>query len=106
MVKVPLGDFLQAAQIKGGEVVVFADEGWTSESKMYKNADGTPKQDFNMRIEFPDGEMKKVTLNLSSRRLLAARYGNDSKNWVTKKAEIIKTVTPQGKDMLIFKPVE
>ena len=102
--KVNLGDFLKADMVKNGDIIEFYDEGEETESKSFSNEDGTPKIQFNIKIKMPDGSIKTATMNLTSRRLIAAEYSDESKEWIGKKAVLNLVMTNQGKKSIIFEP--
>ena len=102
MVKVPTGKFLKADEVKDGTIVEFITEG-ESVLSTFKNDDGSERYNFQIDV-LKDGEEKTITLNLVSRRALIAKYGDDSKFWLGKKAKLSVALTPQNKKMILVNP--
>lgn len=102
MVKVPTGRFIKAEEVKDGTVVEFVSEGEQVLSS-YKNDDGSEKYNFQIDVLF-NGEEKLLNLNVVSRRALIAKYGDDSKEWLGKKAKLSTALTPQNKKMILVNP--
>jgi len=106
MVKVNLGgNFLKADQAKKGAIVTFLDEGEFVKSEKYTYEDGSPKIDFIFNVKY-EGENKKLRINKASKVAMVEAFGDDSIEWVNKKAKIMVMPTPNGDNkMIVLDPI-
>jgi len=99
------GSYLRPSEAKKGAVVEFLDEGVIEISDKYTYEDGSPKKSvvFNVRYE---GNEVKLRLNKASRVSMIGAFGNESKDWIGKKAKLIIVPTPNGDNkMILLEPV-
>ena len=82
-------NFLKVSDVNGGETVTFQDEGKWIESKNYTNQDGSPRNDFVIKIKILDLD-KDMRLNATNRSILRDAWGKDTVAWIGKKAELSK----------------
>ena len=82
-------NYLKTAEVNGGEVVTFLDEGIWKESKIYKYEDETPRKDFYIKIHILDID-KHLRLNVTNREVLKEAFSKDTINWIGKKATLSK----------------
>jgi len=92
--------------VKEGEFLTILDTGQEVESKTFKNPDGSPQLQFNFRVLCEDGQERTLSMNTSSRRNMFHSYGDDTADWVGKKAKIVCGQTTTGKATLILTPQE
>ncbi len=86
--------FLSADDVEKGKKVTFLDEG------RYVSPEETGFKDkvFEITTELPNKEQRVWTMNKTSRRMVAEKHGDDSKNWVGKQADLETTeVDVKGK---------
>ena len=102
------GDFIKAdVNVSQGDKIIFLDEGVIHESTTYKNRDGSPKQNYNFKVQLEkDSSEKIMTVNKVSRDRLIDEWGEETKDWVGRMAKINITLTPQGKKMIILDPTD
>jgi len=100
-----LSQFVQpGVDVKAGDLVTFADAG------AIRSADETPfgREVFQITVALPSGQKKLLTVNRTSMRNLAAKYGDDSEGWVGKKAHVSlvkQNVRGTVKDVIYLNPV-
>jgi len=77
-------EFLSAEMLKNGDVLEIANEG------MFLTAEETPfkRPAFQIDVKLPNGSRKTWGVNKTTRRRLAAAYGDDSADWVGRKVRI------------------
>jgi hypothetical protein len=101
-------NYLKVEDVKAGDVVEINSEGEWTESTKYKYEDGTPRKQFAIEVIYAK-EPRTLTLNSTNRSNLTNVWGNDTANWVGKKAsvEIIK-VSVAGKLMnsILLNPIK
>lgn len=97
-------NFLKVDEVKTGDVVKFVNEGEWIASRKFTNDDGTPKQQFVIKIECGEAE-RDMSLNSTNRNNLIAVYGKDTALWVGQTAtiEIVKmAVSGQLRNVIIL----
>lgn len=87
--KLETGSYLKTAEVNNGDSVTFRNEGEWVENTKYTWEDGTPKQDFVIKVTYKGAE-KKMRLNKMSRDEMVLAYGDDTAAWVGKSAIITK----------------
>jgi len=100
-------NFLKTADIKGGEVITFVNEGEWITSKVYKYDDGTPRQDFYIKVMI-EGEERDLRLNVTNRTILVEAFGKETAEWVNRGATVAKEkVMVGGKrmDTIVLTPI-
>lgn len=107
------GKFLKASDVQRGDFVEFLDEGKWVETKFDRKdkegnvvlkEDGTPEKQnqYLMLVRYNDTEERSLKLNRASWVQLSEVYGEDTTQWVGKKA-IVRTIpTPNGKSKSIL----
>jgi hypothetical protein len=95
MVKIKASEFLKAEHVKSGDTVTFLDEGSYTESS-FKDANGNPKQNFNIGVSLEDGTEKTATINWTSQKSLASSWGQETADWVGRQAKINLSETRIG----------
>lgn len=91
--------------VMGSEILEFADAGEIVEST-FKNADGSSKMNFNIRVIMPDGEKRTLSMNKTSQKMCIEKYGKDTERWVGRKVKVNIGITPQGKKCIYVQPLE
>jgi hypothetical protein len=105
-----MSNFLKRDDLHAGDTVIFRDEGIITQVDFSPDKDGTKiKIVFQITVELSDGRKKTATINTSSRNLLKAAWGQDTKAWINAKAKV--TFVRQlafGKmtDVLILEPIK
>ena len=103
-------EYLKADNVKQGQIVQFTNAGEIEVSTQYryKNQDGTDG-DFVRSLVFRvkyEGEDKKLKISAASKSSLIEAFGDDTENWVGKKASIMVIPTPNGqKKMIVLVPI-
>ncbi len=77
-------EYLSAALVAMNDVVVLRNEGEFREPE----ETGLDRTVFQISVTIPDGRSKIWTMNKTTRKNLAAAYGDDSANWVNKQVRI------------------
>lgn len=98
-------EYLSAALVAMNDIVVLRNEGTFKEPE----ETGLDRTVFQISVTIPDGRSKIWTMNKTTRKNLAAAYGDDSANWVNKQVriEVIRqNVGGTMKDVLYGYPVE
>ena len=83
------GDYLKTAEVNDRDTIVFKNEGAWVESPKFTYDDGTPKQDFVIKVEWHEMD-KSMRLNKTNRDILIEAYGNNTASWVGMSAIITK----------------
>ena len=93
------GNYLKTADVKNGEIITFKNEGEWIESAKWKYDDGTPRNDFTIKVDWKGAE-KLMRLNKGNRDTLIEEYGNNTAEWIGKSATItVEKVMVAGKKM-------
>jgi len=88
-----LSKFLQASDVSDGAVVIFKNAGELVEIDYSKKKDGSDVSlKLQITVELPNGKTKLYTMNTTSNKAIAAKYGPDTENWIGQPAtvELIK----------------
>jgi len=98
-------EFLSADMVENGDLLTIVNEG------KFLTADETPfkRAAFQIEVKLPNGSEKTWTMNKTTRKRLAAAYGDDSLEWVSKKVrvELLKqNVRGELKIVIYGHPVE
>jgi len=98
-------EFLSAEMVKNGDSLEIVNEGrfLTAEET------GFGRAAFQIEVRLPNGAVKIWTMNKTTRKRLAAAYGDDSVNWIGKKVrtELLKqNVRGEVKTVIYGHPVE
>lgn len=96
---------MSADMVENGDLLTVVNEG------RFLTADETPfkRPAFQIEIKLPSGNEKTWTMNKTTRKRLAAAYGDDSVNWVGRKVrvELLKqNVRGELKTVIYGHPVE
>src|SRR3990167_7820240 len=81
--------YLKSQDVKGGEFITFKNSGEWIENKKFTYPDGTPRQDFVIKVEINEQE-RDLRLNKTNRDLLIKVFGNDTDNWVGQTVKLNK----------------
>ena len=74
-------EFVIANQdVKTGDIITFLDGG------EWRDLPNDDKQVLTFQVELPSGEKKFISVNKTSQTELMGAWGNESNNWVSKKA--------------------
>lgn len=97
-------DFLSADMLNNGDIVEILNEG------KFLEAEETPfkRSAFQIDVRLQNGSKKVWTMNKTTRKRLAAAYGDDSKEWVGRRVrvEILKqTIRGELKNVIYGHPV-
>ena len=105
-----LNEFISPEDVIDGDIITFVDPG------EIKKVDFSPKKDgsnerlvLQITIELPDGKEKRMTMNKTSQRAIAAKYSPNSEQWVGKKAKIVlvrQNVGGNLKPVIYLEPYE
>lgn len=90
--------FKKGEDIRGGDVITIANEGETDDTGQYG-----PQEVF--LIQLSNGEEGAINMNQTSINSLIDGYGEDSKNWIGKKAKIVEiqmSVSGKIRDVYFF----
>ena len=91
--------FVKTAEVQGGEVITFRNEGeWVKNTK-FTYEDGSPKNDFIILVEL-GGEEKSMRLSKMNRETLINAYSKDTENWIGQTARITKVKAAVGGKMM------
>ncbi len=99
-------NFLKVDEVKTGDKLEILSEGEWVPSKKFTYNDGTPKQQFIVKVSV-EGIERDMTLNSTNRNSLIAAWGNDTANWINRFAviEVVKmSVAGQLKNCIILTP--
>lgn len=92
--------FLKSSELQDGDVITFVSEGRIA-NDMYKH------NKLQINISLPSGEVKRMSINDTSKSNLIAKLGSDTKEWVNKNAIVSKKkmlIAGEDKDVLILNP--
>jgi len=96
--------------VKEGDVVTFMNKGKIEEVDFSKAQDRTAlKTVFQIDIQLPNGGVKTLTPNSSTRKSLSKVYTTNSDNWEGKKAKVTfvkQAVFGEIKDVLVLEPID
>lgn len=81
--------FLSLDEVKDGDTVVFNSEGKLIDDKWGQNR-------LQMDIILPNKEVRRITVNKTSKRNLVAKFGTNTSNWVNKPVIVKKERIPFG----------
>lgn len=99
-----LSKFLKARDVKDGDVVNFMDAG-KIETRDFKE-DGVSREKSVLELTVVvNGDTKIYCPNGTSIDYLSDAWGGNTESWVGKQGRIIVLVAPNGKDMIICKPI-
>lgn len=106
------GNYIKAKDIKNNEQVEFVDEGeWETTTFVKKDQAGNEVVDsdgnkvFNRQFVIGvnyNGEPAKLKVTKGSYGQIAEAYGDDTVNWIGKKASMMAIPAPNGKDKTIL----
>ena len=97
MVKLKVGDYLKASDIKTGDVAEIIDGGEERQSQ-FTYEDGTPKTQFTIGVSV-NGSVKKWSMNKTTQRALSAEWSNDTEKWIGKKCNLKVIEQLVGKEL-------
>jgi len=85
MVELDIGLWLKPEDIGKEAELEFTDEG---ELRLIELEDGTKRSVFDIGVKLPNGQKRIWTMNTTSQRLVASKYGTETKDWVGKKVRV------------------
>lgn len=97
-------NYLKADEVKTGDTLIINSEGEWIESKRFTYPDGTPKQQFIIKVNC-DNVDRDMSLNATNRQNLINAFGKDTSKWVGQAVvvEIVKmSVSGQLKNVIIL----
>ena len=100
-IKSPSEFIIPCIDVKDGEFIKILDEG------EYRLLPDKSREVLTCRVEVPNGEKKKISLNATSQTEILIAWGNDSSEWVGKRClvEIVKqNVKGQMKNVIYLHP--
>lgn len=89
-------------EIAHKQIVKIAGEGVWEESPRFKKEDGTPQNQFSIKLEVKPNEIRKTTLNFGNVKLLVEAFGDETKDWVGKELRAWKTKSEKAKNGFTF----
>ena len=81
MVKLELSEWLKPADVVGDTAIVFLDEGVLSVSDF----EGVTRPSFEISVSLGVDKSRKWNMNLTSQRVVASLFGDDTSLWVGQK---------------------
>jgi hypothetical protein len=96
--------WLNAKSCKDGDIIVILNEGEWRDSTKFTYDDGNPVKQLVFKVKHEDEE-KQLTLIKNSRIAMIAAFGDDTVEWVGKKAAIKLALNTQGGKSIILEPV-
>lgn len=81
------GNYLKATEAKTGDIIEFMNAGEWQKNTKYSYPDGNPKQDFVVKVTH-SGQEKSFRINKTNREKLVENWGDETENWIGKKARI------------------
>ena len=94
------GEYLKAKTADKGETIEFKDAGKIVESDRYTYEDGSPKKDYVFEVYYKK-EIKLLRVNKASRTAMIEAFGDETNDWIGKKAKIMIMPTPNGDNKMI-----
>lgn len=101
-------NYYKAEIAKTGDIVTFTDPGEWVESAKFTNQDGTPRNDFIIKVLVNDAEEYSMRLNSTNRNFLITEFGRDTEKWVNRQATVEKMkINVGGKimDSIMLSPI-
>lgn len=100
-----LSNFLKADNVKDGDIITFVDPGAIIE-KVFDGDNGKETKKILEILVTLNGVKKIYSPNNTTRKLLEQAWGFETDAWVGKKATISLFPAPNGKNMIVAKPVK
>lgn len=100
-----LSKYLKAEHCKDGDLINFIDSGLIVPREFIKDGKKETKDVLEITIEI-HGDKKTLSPNGTTIKMLNTTWGTDTEKWVGKQGRITIMPAPNGKDMIIVKPVE
>jgi len=100
--------YLKASDLKNGDKVFFVDGGQWVQKDFSKEKDGSEKKTvYVAKVRVNSGDDKELTINATSGKSLAEKWGPEGKNWTgqTARVSFIKMLSfGEMKDVLMLIP--
>lgn len=90
------------ADIKHKDIVTLLTEGVWEESVKFKKDDGTPSNQFNIKLKLGNGEERSTILSWANVKLLVKAFGDETASWVDKEVRAWKTKSEKAKTGFVF----
>ncbi len=96
------------ADINHKGIVTLVSEGGWEESLTYKKEDGTPANQFTIKLQLDNGEIRSTVLNWTNVKLLVQAFGDESSNWINKEVRAWRTKSEKAKlgYTYVFAPID
>ena len=105
-----LNTFLTTGDVNEGDLITFKDAGTLESRDFSKAKDGSKEQIvLEIQIELPDGRIKTITPNATSRNALAKEFSEETANWKGKQGKITyiqQICFGELADVLVIVPVK
>ena len=99
------GSYLKAKDAEKGTTIEILNAGEIETSTEYTYQDGSPKKSYVFSVSYK-GEDKKLRLNKASRIAMIEAFGEETEDWIGKKAKLVIMPTPNGDNkMVILDPI-
>ncbi len=98
------GVWLSAKNCTDGSIVEFLNEGTWKDSTRFTYDDGNPVRQLVFKVKH-ENEEKQLTIIKPSRVALIEAWGDDTLEWVGKKATIKLALNTQGGKSIILQPM-
>lgn len=98
------GVWLSAKNCQEGQIVEFLTEGEWRNSQKFTYDDGNPVRQLVFKVKH-ENEEKQLTIIKPSRLALIEAWGDDTLEWVGKKATIKLALNTQGGKSIILQPI-
>lgn len=99
-----LSKFLKADQVKDGDIINFIDAGTIKDKEFTQDGQKETKPVLELTVEV-NGERKIYTPNGTTISALNKAWTNNTEEWVGRQARITLIPAPNGRDMIVAKPV-
>ena len=96
--------WLSAKNCESGDEITILNEGEWKESQKFTYDDGSPVKQLVFKINHK-GEEKQLTFIKPSRIALVEAFGDDTLEWVGRKATIQLALNTQGGKSIILEPI-
>lgn len=99
-----LSKYLKAEHVKDGDIINFIDAGIIVDKEFKKEGKSEIKPILEITVQV-NGETKTYSPNGTTVGLFNKAWGQDTEGWVGKQARITLIPAPNGRDMIVAKPI-